>query len=90
LFGNINLRMAWVTDFVKHWFFLGFTLIMDYVIEININFDEIVKICHSCAGGNPAMLNMLKTLDSRFHGNDEIGCSTTFKEIIIILLFCYS
>jgi len=37
---------------------------------------------HSRVGGNPEAHNYLKTLDSRFHGNDKIVYISTFYESI--------
>ncbi|MCX5910393.1 MAG: hypothetical protein NTV04_00550, partial [Deltaproteobacteria bacterium] len=47
-----------------------------------ITFDPHVKGRHSRAGGNPESANLLKRLDSRFHGNDGKGYFQIFCEII--------
>ncbi len=44
--------------------------------------DGFLKIRHSRGGGNPESTNLLKRLDSRFHGNDEKADLRTFYEII--------
>jgi len=44
--------------------------------------DGFVKSRHSRAGGNPESAKILKRLDSRFHGNDEIAHFQTFYETI--------
>jgi len=40
------------------------------------------KVCHSRENGNPEAYNHLKTLDSRFHGNDKIVHILTFYEFV--------
>jgi hypothetical protein len=47
-----------------------------------INPDPFVKGRHSRAGGNPGSANILKRLDSRFHGNDAKKAFQTFYETI--------
>ena len=43
---------------------------------------QFVKSRHSRAGGNPECINILKRLDSRFHGNDgKIKLRTFCKTI---------
>jgi len=44
------------------------------------------KVCHFRVGGNPEAYNYLKTLDSRFHGNDTpdssgVHISTFYKAV---------
>jgi hypothetical protein len=45
-------------------------------------FDGLVKSRHSRRGGNPESANLLKRLDSRFHGNDRRSHFQTFWETI--------
>jgi hypothetical protein len=47
-----------------------------------IKIDGFVKSRHSRAGGNPGSANILKRLDSRFHGNDAKKAFQTFYETI--------
>ena len=53
-------------------------------LKCKMKIDGFVKSRHSRAGGNPESANQLKSLDSRFHGNDEKRPFQTFYEIIKI------
>jgi hypothetical protein len=61
-------------------------LVKGWLNADRINCDEIVKNRHSRAGGNLGCSHQVKTLDSRFHGNDEKEVRRLITFLLIVIM----